>query len=130
MKIRRSGFAVLLIVLSVNGKFALASGPQDREMNDLAGSSGCNLCHNLESKIPGAQQILPYGPGWKDIARRYKGDTNAVDKLTRVVRQGSGPDPVRHWKNKTSVTEMLPNAAEISETDARKLVAWILSLDN
>jgi cytochrome c len=129
MKICRLGFAVLSFVVFANGESSLASEKEDKEMNDLAKVSGCYLCHGLEPRKPGTQELLPYGPAWKDIAIRYKGDANAVDRLTRIVRQGSGQNlSNRHWKNKTSVVEMPPNTVEITEVDATKLVRWILSL--
>ena len=71
---------------------------------------------------------MPFGPAWKDIAKRYKGQADALDRLTRVVLQGTKPDlSDRHWTGKAEGAGMLPNTVEINEADARKLVSWILS---
>ena len=131
MKNGRLAVALLAVIFCANGKFALAAAPADKAMNDLAMSSGCSLCHRLEPRKAGVQEILPYGPAWRDVAAKYRGDAGAPDRLTRVIRQGSGPNAsARHWQFKTSVVEMPPNAVEISEADARQLVGWILSLDS
>ncbi len=123
----RIGIAVLLVVLLANAKFALAS-EQEKEMNELAKARGCYLCHSVASRKAGAQETLPLGPAWKDVAKKYKGQANAVDGLTRIVLQGTGSNlSDRHWKGKAEGTGMLPNAVEINEADARKLVRWILS---
>jgi cytochrome c len=129
MRMSRIDFAVLVVVLFVNGKSALASEQEDKEMNDLAKASGCYLCHSVESRKPRAQEVLPFGPAWKDVGKKHKGEADAVDRLTRIVLQGTGPNlSDRHWKGKAEGVAMLPNAVEINEADARKLVRWILSL--
>ena len=118
-----------LILLFAIGQSALASEQGDNEMNGLAKASGCYICHSVEPGRPRAQEVLPYGPAWKDIANKYKGQTDAVDRLTRIVLQGTGSGPgVGHWKGKAAGVVMLPNAVEINEADAKRLVSWILSL--
>ena len=121
--------SLLTMAFLANTQCASASAQEDKEMNDLAKGSGCYLCHNVEPRKPGAQEVLPYGPAWKDIAKKYQGQADAVDHLTRTVLQGSGSSAAeRHWKGKAAGATMLPNTVETSEADARKLVRWILSL--
>jgi len=128
MRIFRIGIGILLIILSANAKSAPASEQEDRAMNELAKSRGCYLCHSVTSRRQGTQETLPFGPAWKDIAKRYKGQADALDRLTRVVLQGTKPDlSDRHWTGKAEGAGMLPNTVEINEADARKLVSWILS---
>ena len=99
-------------------------------MLELAKSSGCNLCHDMEPRKRGAQELLPYGPAWKDIARKYKGDASVVEPLAKAVMQGAGKNQAeRHWNNKTRIVEMPSNTVIVTETDARRLVRWILSLN-
>ena len=118
-----------LILLFAIGQSALASEQGDNEMNGLAKASGCYICHSVESRKPSAQEVLPFGPAWKDIANKHKGQADAVDRLTRIVLQGTGSGPgVGHWKGKAAGVDMLPNAVEINEADAKRLVSWILSL--
>ena len=120
---------LLMSVLLATTGGAAASPEDDREMNDVAKRSGCNLCHKLEPRKPGAQEVLPYGPAWKDIAKKYKGQPDAADRLTRTVLQGSDATGAeRHWRGKAEGASMMPNRVEISDTDARRFVLWILSL--
>ena len=120
---------LVMIVLVASLRLASASPQDDKAMNDLAKASGCYLCHKLEPRKPGAQEVLPYGPAWKDIANKYKGQPDAADRLTRNVLQGSGATGAeRHWSGKAEGASMVPNRVEISEADTRRLVLWILSL--
>jgi cytochrome c len=72
---------------------------------------GCAACHSVDKKI--------VGPSYAEVAAKYKGDKDAVAKLTTKVKEGGsgvwGPIP------------MPPNAA-VSKTDITDLVTWILSL--
>jgi cytochrome c len=122
------GFTVLLAILCTSGQYALASEQQDIEMKKLSAESGCNLCHSPEHRKYGSNELLPIGPAWEDVARKYRGQKGAVDRLVRIVLQGSGSQD-RHWSGRASGVTMLPNAVEISKPDAEKLVRWILSLD-
>jgi len=129
MKICRVGFAVFFFTAFGNMASALSSERDAEEMNAIARTSGCYLCHNVEPRKPAVQEILPYGPAWTDIAKKYKTDANAAVKLTQIIRQGSGKTRAeRHWQGKTSVAGMQPNSVEITEADAGKLASWILSL--
>ena len=68
-----------------------------------------------------------FGPAWKDVAKKYKGDKTAQAKLTKEVMAGTNLYD-SHWKGKVSGVAMPPNAVAIKEADAKKLVTWILSL--
>jgi cytochrome c len=123
-----AGLKLLLVVALVNVRLALADDPQDQAMRKLASASSCALCHSEEPRKAGTDELLPIGPSWKEIARRYRGQPNAEDRLTNVVVSGSGPGPKdRHWANKASGVSMPPNTVEISPEDASKLVRWILA---
>ncbi|HUL42280.1 MAG TPA: cytochrome C552 [Burkholderiales bacterium] len=114
----------------VDGQSTPESAQRDIEMEKLAEESGCNLCHSLQHRNYGWSEVLPIGPSWEDVARKYKGQKGTVDRLVAIVRQGSGTDSsAQHWKGKASGVAMPPNAVEISKPDAEKLVRWILSLD-
>ena len=91
-----------------------------------AANAGCFACHTIAHKdLPAGQ--LPIGPAWQDVAAQYRGKPGAADFLTRVVLEGSNPYS-SHWKNKASGVAMPPNAVAITESDARRVVYWILSL--
>jgi cytochrome c len=76
----------------------------------LATSKNCMACHAVDKKL--------VGPSYKDVAAKYAGQADAVDKLTtKVLKGGSGvwgPVP-------------MPANTQINEADARKLVTWILA---
>ncbi|MBT9496577.1 MULTISPECIES: c-type cytochrome [Zoogloea] len=76
-----------------------------------AQKAGCMACHSVDKKL--------VGPAFKDIAAKYKGQGDAVAKLSDKVRKGGagvwGPIP------------MPPNAADkISDGDLKGVVEWIL----
>ena len=108
---------------------AQSPGETDREIGKLTAASGCDLCHKLEPRKSAANEVLPTGPAWKDIARKYRGQKDAVDRLTNIVLQGSGGGPRdRHFGREASGVAMPPNTVEISRADAERIVRWILSL--
>lgn len=97
-------------------------------MIKLATDSGCMTCHRIEAGSRAPQGQVPIGPAWRDVAQRYRGVAAASDTLTRVVMTGSNPYS-SHWKGQVSGLAMPPNAVAITETDAKRLVTWILALE-
>ncbi|MBP7646522.1 MAG: c-type cytochrome [Comamonas sp.] len=93
--------------------FALALSAIAPAMADqaLASSKNCMACHAVEKKL--------VGPSFKDVASKYAGQSDAVNKLAaKIVKGGSGvwgPVP-------------MPANSQVSEADAKKLAAWVLSL--
>jgi cytochrome c len=76
----------------------------------LAKSKNCMACHAVEKKL--------VGPAYKDIAKKYAGDAKAVDMLaTKIIKGGSGV-----WG-----AIPMPANTQVSEADAKKLAAWVLS---
>lgn len=77
----------------------------------LATSKNCMACHAIDKKL--------VGPSYKDVAAKYAGQKDAVDKLaTKIIKGGAGvwgPVP-------------MPANAQVNEADAKKLAAWVLSL--
>ena len=76
---------------------------------EIATKNACMGCHAIDKKV--------VGPAYKDIAAKYKGQADAVDKLAKKVKAGGagvwGPVP-------------MPANAGISEADAKTVVKWIL----
>jgi cytochrome c len=58
------------------------------------------------------------GPGYKEVAAKYKGDANAAKMLAEKVKQGG----VGTWG------DMPMPANAVSDEDVNALVHWILSL--
>jgi cytochrome c len=106
----------------------LAATAADDPMLKLASTSGCLTCHHIERGAKGPDGMAPIGPAWRDVAAKYAGVKGAPDALTHTVMTGSNPY-ASHWKGKVSGLAMPPNEVAITETDARKLVGWILTLD-
>jgi cytochrome c len=122
-----TGVLSMVAVVSV-GQSASAAEPSPREMDELASSKGCYLCHRTMPRKREPDDLLPYAPSWQEIAVKYRGQKDAEVRLTQIVLEGSpnyGED--RHWKGKVSEVGMLPNVKEIDEDQARQLVHWILS---
>ncbi|HEX8009767.1 MAG TPA: c-type cytochrome [Casimicrobiaceae bacterium] len=110
------------------GQHALAAQPSARATEQLATDKGCYLCHRAKSVKSNPNGHLPHAPSWQDIARTYKGQRDAEDRLTEIVLGGSGEGPKDlHWRGKVSERGMLPNVQQVDEDQARQLVRWILS---
>jgi len=77
----------------------------------LAQKDACLSCHALDHKL--------VGPAWKDVAKKYRGESGAEAKLVERVRKGGsgvwGPIP------------MPPNPTP-SDAEIKQLVQFILTL--
>ena len=86
---------------------AAAGGAQASE--DLVKKHNCLACHQIDKKS--------VGPSYKDIAKKYKGQADAVAKLSEKVKKGGsgvwGPVP------------MAPNPS-VPDADIKVLVEWVL----
>ena len=80
-----------------------------RASEELAKKHNCLACHTLDKKS--------VGPAYKEIAKKYKGQADAVATLSEKVKKGGqgvwGPVP------------MPPNAAT-PDADIKTLVEWLL----
>ena len=78
---------------------------------DLAKKKNCMACHATDKKL--------VGPAYKEVAAKYAGQKDAVDKLAqKVIKGGSGvwgPVP-------------MPANPQVTEAEAKKLAAWVLSM--
>ena len=57
-----------------------AAGTAVADVTTLLNANGCLACHGIEKKI--------VGPGYKEVAEKYRGDANAVGKLEASIRNG------------------------------------------
>jgi len=119
--------ALILAATAFVAQNALADPAKDEAMTKLATHSGCLTCHHVEPGAKGPDGLAPIGPAWRDVAARYKGQKDAQAMLVQRVMTGSNPYD-SHWKGKVSGLAMPPNAVAIKEPEAKKLVAWILSM--
>ncbi|NPC57519.1 c-type cytochrome [Caenimonas soli] len=76
----------------------------------LATAKNCMACHAVDKKL--------VGPSYKDVAAKYAGQKDAVDKLAAKIMKGGsgvwGPVP-------------MPANAQVNDAEAKKLAAWILT---
>jgi len=77
----------------------------------LATAKNCMACHALDKKL--------VGPAYKEVAAKYAGQKDAVDKLSAKIMKGGsgvwGPVP-------------MPANPQVTEADAKKLAAWVLTI--
>ena len=78
--------------------------------DELARQKNCLACHAVDHKV--------VGPAFKDVAAKYAGQPEAVDKLTRKVLTGGGGV----WGDMK-----MPANTQVNEAEARTLVLWVLA---
>ena len=92
----------------------LATAASGSALADAAASAqkaGCLACHSMDKKL--------VGPAFKDVAAKYKGQGDAVAKLTDKVRKGGAGN----WGQ----IPMPPNPADkISDAELKDVLGWIL----
>lgn len=81
------------------------------DMPDLAKKSGCTACHAIDKKV--------VGPSWTDVAKKYKGDADAVAKMDAKIAKGGsgvwGPIP-------------MPANPKLSDAERKELATFVMSL--
>ena len=77
---------------------------------DLAKAKNCMACHAIDKKL--------VGPAFKDIASKYAGQADAVEKLSqKIIKGGSGTwGPVP-----------MPANPQVSADESKQLVQWIMT---
>ena len=98
--------AAAAALLCLGHVVAIAAAPPQQ----LASQYGCLSCHGVINK-----QV---GPGFAQVAARYRDDRSAPTLLAARIRNGS----VGNWGR-----VIMPRQAQVSEADAQVLAAWVLS---
>ena len=86
------------------------AAPDSAAALSIVQKNNCLSCHAVDSQV--------VGPAYREIAKKYHGDTTAPDKLFAKVRNGGAfvwgevPMPANH---------------SISDADLRTVIAWILA---
>ena len=78
---------------------------------DLAQKKNCLACHAVDKKV--------VGPAYKDVAAKYAGQKDAVEKLSQKVMKGG----VGVWGQIP-----MPANPQVNDAEAKQLVTWILSI--
>lgn len=88
--------------------------PEYQEGLELISKSDCLTCHKVDEKLT--------GPSYRDVANKYASQAPAIipELAEKIVKGGSGV-----WGE----VPMLPHPT-ISQTDAEKMVKYILLLKN
>lgn len=81
------------------------------DMPAAAKKNNCVACHAIDKKM--------VGPGWSDVAKKYKGDAGAAAHLDAVISKGGkgvwGPMP-------------MPPNPKVTAEERKELVDFILAL--
>ena len=110
MKIRIAAFSVAgaLVLMSTGANAAM----DDKKAIELMNKGGCAACHTVDKKL--------VGPSYKEVAKKHKGQKDAVTLLTKKVRAGGA--------GVYGQIPMPPNPTDkISDADLKALVDWVLS---
>ena len=77
----------------------------------LATAKNCMACHAVDKKL--------VGPAYKEVAAKYAGQKDAVDKLSAKIMKGGsgvwGPVP-------------MPANTQVNEAEAKQLAQWVLTV--
>lgn len=99
----------LCLVIATLAAGAAVSSPALADMQ-LATAKNCMACHAVATKL--------VGPSYKDVATKYAGQKDAVDKLSAKILKGGagvwGPVP-------------MPANAQVNADEAKKLAAWVMT---
>lgn len=88
---------------------AISSATYADEADKLAQQKGCLGCHHLEKKV--------VGPSFKDVATKYAGKSDAIEKVAKSIQNGS----TGAWGQ----IPMLKN--NVTAAEANTLAAWVLA---
>jgi cytochrome c len=78
---------------------------------ELAKQKNCFACHAIDKKL--------VGPAYKDVAKKYENDKDALPRLAKKVREGG----VGVWGQIP-----MPANTQVNEAESIQLVKWVLSL--
>jgi cytochrome c len=103
---------ILIVVAAAGVVFGSAANaaPDAAKAKQLAQKYNCLACHAVDKKL--------VGPAYQDVAKKYKGDASAEEKLIAKVKNGG--------QGVWGAIPMPPN--NIPDADNKMLVEWILSL--
>ena len=108
---------VRITAFSMAGALALASMGanaviDDKKAQEVINKSGCAACHQVDKKL--------VGPAYKEVAKKHKGQKNAVEVLVKKIRGGGA--------GVYGQIPMPPNSpSQISDADLKAIVEWVLS---
>jgi len=106
-----------VLTLSVLAFWALSTASASAALDntkaqELLKKGTCAACHNVDKKV--------VGPSFKEVAAKHKGQSDAVAKIEKVIRNGS---------KGAYGTVAMPGvaASKLSDAEAHDLAEWIMS---
>ncbi len=107
---------IRLIAWGIASVLGLAAGSaqaiDDAKAQEIVKKSGCFACHAVDKKV--------FGPAFKDVAAKHKGEADATAKLEKAVRTGS--------KGTYGPGAMPPNpASRIGDQELHALLEWVMT---
>jgi cytochrome c len=93
-----------------SAKPAVAAAPAVDAGAALATKNSCLACHGITNKI--------VGPGFAEVAAKYKGKPDAQAQLMAKIRHGGSGN----WG-----TTPMPPQTEVSDADLKTIVTWVLA---
>jgi cytochrome c len=97
-------------VLAVHAAHAAQVAPTPAEVQALVGRYGCMACHGMVHK-----QV---GPGFAQVAERYRGDATAPARLAGRIRNGG----VGEWGR-----VIMPRQPHMTDAESQVLAGWVLA---
>ncbi len=104
-------FQVLLLTLSAVSVAAADEVISNAKATKLLAKYNCQTCHSMD------KSSLP-GPSYRDIAKKYASDPQAVGELEASVLNGSSGT----WGDSAMPSNDVP------DKDLKALIVWILQL--
>ena len=99
-----AGIAAMLLTGSANAALS------DSDAAQLMTKYNCQACHAVDRKL--------VGPGFKDIAKKYAGDSSAAERLAQKIKTGS-----------SGVWGAIPMPpTNVPDAERSAMAAWILGL--
>lgn len=100
-----------LVAITMTTFAAIAASTPALADLKLATDKNCMACHSVEKKV--------VGPAYKEIAKKYAAQKDAVDMLAGKIQKGGagvwGPIP-------------MPANAQVNAAEAKTLATWVMSL--
>lgn len=93
---------------------AATISPSSFALDDLHKKHACTACHDDDKKL--------IGPPYREVAKKYAKDKDAVKKLSEKVRKGG----VGVWGQ----IPMPAAQATVSDDDIKKMIESIMALNN
>lgn len=101
---------IVYVALMAAAGLVMAGQASAANEEPLAKAKNCFSCHSVDKKL--------VGPAYKDVAAKYKDDKSAPAKLAAKIKAGG--------KGAWGEMPMPPN--NVTEDEAKRLAAWVLSL--